>query len=250
MTVIIGSARIDENGHAHGGAAGDQTGKEVSMQNWYNHSKGWRVFRPYKYEIGEKIAEDMEAACNNNYIGYDQYERNSLYKVAEKVGFACSKVKTKCETDCSALVRVCCAYAGIMLPNFRTSDEPEVLLKSGFFKELTGAKYTQQSTYLRKGDILVTKTQGHTVVVLTNGKNADVPDVPPESAQYVTITGGSVFVRSGPGVMYRELGVVSAGTKLLYQGQTEKDARGVNWHLVEYKNSNGWVSSKWSRLEE
>ena len=29
MAVKVGSARIDENGKAHGGQAGDQTGKEV-----------------------------------------------------------------------------------------------------------------------------------------------------------------------------------------------------------------------------
>ena len=31
MAVKLGSARIDENGKAHGGQAGDQTGKEVSV---------------------------------------------------------------------------------------------------------------------------------------------------------------------------------------------------------------------------
>ena len=45
MSVIIGSARIDENGKAKGGKAGDQTGKEVSTQKWYKHTKVWRVFR-------------------------------------------------------------------------------------------------------------------------------------------------------------------------------------------------------------
>ena len=43
--VMIGSARGDERGCAYGGAAGDQTGREVSAQAWYNHPKGWRVFR-------------------------------------------------------------------------------------------------------------------------------------------------------------------------------------------------------------
>ena len=43
--VIIGSARIDENGKAKGGKAGDQNGREVSTQAWYKHEKGWRVFR-------------------------------------------------------------------------------------------------------------------------------------------------------------------------------------------------------------
>ena len=48
MAVKIGSARIDENGKAHGGQAGDQTGKEVSTQSWYLNSKGWRVYRAKK----------------------------------------------------------------------------------------------------------------------------------------------------------------------------------------------------------
>ena len=40
MGVIIGSARIDERGKISGGAAGDQTGSEVSTQAFYVHSKG------------------------------------------------------------------------------------------------------------------------------------------------------------------------------------------------------------------
>ncbi len=172
MSVKIGSARIDENGRATGGAAGDQTGREVSTQSWYRHNKGWRVFRAKSAEAAEKIAQDMQWACDNKAIGYDQSQRTTLYNVAKPLGFNCKKVETKCETDCSALVRVCCAYAGIMLPNFRTPTEPAALLDSGAFTELTGSKYTDSPDYLRRGDILVTRTQGHTVVVLSNGTRA------------------------------------------------------------------------------
>lgn len=172
MAVKIGSARIDENGNAHGGAAGDQTGKELSTQSWYKHAKGWRVFRAKSAAAAEKIAQDMEWACANKHIGYDQYQRTTLYNTSKPLGFNCKEVATNCETDCSALVRVCCAYAGIDLPNFRTTDEPKVLLNSGEFKEMTGAKYTDSSTYLKRGDILCTKVQGHTVVVLSNGSKA------------------------------------------------------------------------------
>ena len=171
-TVKLGSARIDENGNATGGKAGDQTGKEVSTQNWYKHSKGWRVFRAKAPAVAEKIAWDMQAACDNPKIGYDQNQRDTLYTVAKLVGFNCTKVQTACETDCSALVRVCCAYAGVMLPNIRTITEPKALLDSGAFVELTGAKYTDSPDYLRRGDILCTKTQGHTGVVLSNGGKA------------------------------------------------------------------------------
>ena len=171
MAVKIGSARIDENGKAHGGKAGDQTGREVSTQNWYLSSKGWRVFRAKNPSVAEKIAQCMERACKNSKIGYDQYQRHTLYKAAEPLAFDVSKVTKACETDCSALVRVCIAYAGITgLPEgFRTGNMPSNLNKTGAFTELTGGKYQEQSTYLGRGDILVTKTSGHTVVVLSNG---------------------------------------------------------------------------------
>lgn len=176
-TVKIGSARIDENGNAHGGKAGDQTGKEVSTQNWYKHSKGWRVFRAKDPAAAEKIARCMQAACDNPKIGYDQGQRDTLYTVAKLVGFDCAKVAAACETDCSALVRVCCAYAGVMLPNIRTTNEPKALLDSGAFVELTGAKYTDSPDYLKRGDILCTRTQGHTVVVLSSGSKVEVAPV-------------------------------------------------------------------------
>lgn len=179
-TVMLGSARIDENGKATGGKAGDQTGKEVSTQSWYKHSKGWRVFRAKDPAVAEKIARNMQAACDNSHIGYDQGQRSTLYNVSKPLGFDCKAVTTNCETDCSALVRVCCAYAGVMLPDIRTTNEPSALLASGAFTELTGAKYTDRADYLRRGDILCTRTQGHTVVVLSSGGKAGTDTAPVE----------------------------------------------------------------------
>jgi hypothetical protein len=170
MAVLVGSARIDENGNTHGGAAGDQTGKEVCMQNWYLHSKGWVLLRPLE-EYAEKIASAMENACANDNIGYDQYQRLTLYNNVKDNGFDTSKVATKVETDCSALVRVCCAYAGITVANFTTANEATTLVATKKFTKYTDSKYTQSSNYLKRGDILVTKTTGHTVVVLSNGSN-------------------------------------------------------------------------------
>lgn len=178
MSVYVGSARIDENKNAHGGAAGDQINFEVSTQKWYLHSKGWRVFRAINPEHAAIIAHEMLNACNNPNIGYDQWERNTLYSVAEKVGFDLSKVSEPCETDCSALVRVCCAAAGINLPlGMNTASMCSELLKTGFFKELTETTHTESSDFLRVGDILVTRTKGHTVVV-TETEEREVSNVP------------------------------------------------------------------------
>ena len=201
MAVKVGSARIDENGRAHGGQAGDQTGKEVSTQNGYLSSKGWRVFRAKNPSVAEKIAQCMERACRNSKIGYDQYQRNTLYKAAEPFGFDVSKVTTPVETDCSALVRVCCAYAGITgLPEgFRTGNMPSNLNKTGAFTELTGDKYQAQSAYLGRGDILVTKTNGHTVVVISNGSKYEETILPGDGTgtQSGGVTLGDRIIRYG-----------------------------------------------------
>ena len=171
MAVIIGSARHDENGRYHGGKAGDQTGDEVAKQPWYLHSKGWICIRAKEAEDREDIARDMEYIIENPNIGYDQDQNYTLYEAAKPYGFNASKVLTPCETDCARAVRVCVLYCGIPCADFYTGNEVEALRATGKFDILTDIKYTTTSNNLMRGDILVTKTKGHTVVVLTDGKN-------------------------------------------------------------------------------
>lgn len=181
MSVRVGSARHDENGKIIGGKAGDQKQKktpdfsgEVSMQEWYLHSKGWVCIRAKSAQMREKIAKCMEAACNNPNIGYDQSENTTLRAVAKKVGYDCAKVTEKCETDCAKLVQVCIRYADFPdCPSFYTGSEVEVLKATGKFDILTADKYTTTSKYLLRGDILVTKVKGHTVVVLDDGSGTE-----------------------------------------------------------------------------
>lgn len=169
MAVKIGHARGDENGNTHGGKAGDQTGKEVCISDYYEHKKGWRVLRAVNEGVREKIAMAMERACGNDNIGYDQWQRDTLLNAVKNYGYDPAAAKTLCETDCSALVRVCCAYAfGFDLvekfasgSRFSTANMAVILLKTNLFCEVTdGTK--------ERGDILVTKTQGHTAVVLSD----------------------------------------------------------------------------------
>lgn len=170
MAVKVGSARAGEDGYTNQ-TAGDASGAEVSTQNWYLHSKGWVVLRPDP-EYAEKIAYACQAACDNNNIGYDQTNRNTLYNETKKVGFNPAKVTKKVECDCSSLVRVCCAYAGITVGDFNTASEVSTLVGTGKFTKLTASQYTTKSDYLKRGDVLVTKTKGHTVVALSDGSKA------------------------------------------------------------------------------
>ena len=171
MAVKIGHASIDENGRAKNGSAGDQTGKEVCIRNWYLNSKGWVVLRCKDAAKRQKIAEAMEKACANAQIGYDQYQRDTLFNNVKGSGFDPSKTTKKVETDCSALVRVCIAYAygKDVAGNIRTISEPAALVKTGLFTKHTADKYCKSSDYLLRGDILCTPVSGHTVVVLTDG---------------------------------------------------------------------------------
>ena len=168
MSVYVGSARIDERGKISGGRVGDQTGKEVAYQPYYVHSKGWYVLRAKNASHRSRIAYAMKAACDNNKIGYDQTNRNGLYNAVKSKGFDPAKCTTATETDCSGLVRVCVSYAtGKYIPDFNTSSELSVLKGTGLFDVYKDSAHCASSAHLMNGDILVTKTKGHTVVVIS-----------------------------------------------------------------------------------
>ena len=169
----IGHASVDERGKASGGAAGDQTGKEVCVRGWY--SGGWHtVLRPKRAELAEKSARACEAACANPNIGYDQSGRNSLYAAAKEAGFDLSKIGKPCECDCSSLMHVCIIAGGARMAygsnGTTTSIMVREIMNTGDFEKLTDSKYLTTDKYLRRGDILVKK--GHTAMVLENGAYA------------------------------------------------------------------------------
>ena len=254
MAVIIGSARFDENGKIANGVAGDQKQAltpdykgEVGMENWYLHKLGWRVFRCKDPAKAEKIAWDMEAACNNKYIGYDQNQDQTLYNVAKPLGFDCSKVKTSCETDCARLVRVCVLYAGITVADFYTANEASALMATGQFTELTDSKFTTSSDYLKRGDILVTKSKGHSAVVLSNGAANDNKPQKYDAAvggTYQVTDGNKLNMRIGAGTNYAVLEVLQSKTKLPCDGHYTMNGS-TKWLYVQHDDVYGYCSTKY-----
>lgn len=172
MSIKIGHAVMDENGKISGGAAGDQTGKEVATREWYTTSTPWHtVLRANDSTVAKKIAAAMQQACSNNNIGYDQKQRTTLFAAAKAVNFDLSKITTKCETDCSALVAVCINAAGVSVSkDIYTGNMVSAIAATGKFAKLTDSKYLTSDAYLQIGDILV--KNGHTLVVLENGSKA------------------------------------------------------------------------------
>lgn len=190
MAVMIGQAASDERGQYRGGAAGNQNGKELNIRAWYN--RPWdTVLRPVNAAVAEKIASSMEKACHNVNIGYDQWQRTTLFTEAQKVGFDLARVAVPCECDCSSLVAVCVNAAGVPVSkDIYTGNEAYALLATHQFNSIKTTTYTKSPDYLKRGDILL-NTKSHTAVVLSNGSKAIAPAQPTiDVSTYATIRFG------------------------------------------------------------
>lgn len=190
MAIKIGHASADENRNSHSGTAGDQTGGEVCTRQWY--SSPWDlVLRCTDSGKAEKMAKACEAACVNNKIGYDQYQRNTLLTQAKACNWDLSKVSVACECDCSSLMTVCAQCAGIDVPYVSgnapyTGNMKAQFLKTGQFEALTASKYMTSDSFLKRGDILV-RTSGHTAMALENGGQSNSTNTASVSGKIDTV---------------------------------------------------------------
>ena len=190
---MIVHASISENGNAgwDGKAkAGDQSGREVCTRTWYN--KGWNVvLRHNDINIAKKAVELAVMLADSNLVGYDQSERNTLYKALKACKFdvdAYIRSGKKTETDCSAFVYA--VYACLIKSmrydgNAPTTRTMRAMFKKHGFTELKDVKYRITDKNLRAGDIML--LEGHHVAM-------EVTDHEPEhtvSTFYPSYTGQS-----------------------------------------------------------
>lgn len=253
MAVQIAHASIDERGKISGGAAGDQTGKEVCIRAWY--SKPWQYIIRCKNEaMREKIAHAMECACANNKIGYDQNQRNTLLTHARKVNYNPAKVTTKCETDCSALVSLACIYAGIpettLVVNGNsatTSTLRSRLTSTKKFEVLASDKYTSAPDYLLRGDILL-KEGSHVAVSINNGSkissstSSKIPNTDtskPKSHKY-TQKQFIKDVRSATGLTTAGIADSITLNKLVTVSKNKNSKHKIVIPIQKYLNSSGY----------
>ena len=74
---MISNCGHDERGKYSGGKAGDQTGTEWQVINWYN--RPWKcVLRHPDAATRKLIAQMAKAAAVNNMVGYCQSQGNIL----------------------------------------------------------------------------------------------------------------------------------------------------------------------------
>lgn len=172
---MISNSGHDENGRYHGGKAGDQTGGEWRIQEWY--SRPWtHVLRYPVREVADMIAQLAEEAARNDKIGYDQYQRTSFWKQLERSSYRPSLITTACEADCSAGVAAIVKAVGYLMnidelknvsEDMYTGNEIAVLTAAGF-STFTDSAFTSSDKWLYRGDILLKKGT-HTAINLTDG---------------------------------------------------------------------------------
>lgn len=168
-------ASISETGGAgwNGKAkAGDQTKKEVCVRAWY-FKPWWVMLRYHDKKIAAKAACAAVRLANSNLVGYDQSERNSLYRALKTYNFdvdAYIRSGKKTETDCSAFVyAVYCCF----IPAMRSDNNAPVTSTMRNFYKRYGFSVKTNSSYLSgkgllSGDILL-KDGSHTAIA-TDGK--------------------------------------------------------------------------------
>lgn len=180
---MISNCGNDENKKYSGGKAGDQTGTEWRIINWYN--RPWKcVLRHPDAAVRAMICQMAKDAANNNNIGYDQSQRLTFWQQLEKCDYEPSKIKVACEADCSAGVGAICKATGYKLGIQKLKDisvsvytgSLRTALKNAGFEVLTDSKYLISDAYLLEGDILL--NDGHHVATnITNGSKSGMETV-------------------------------------------------------------------------
>lgn len=175
---MISNSGHDERGKYSGGKAGDQTGGEWAIIDWYNRPWNCILRHPNK-TVRETIAVMGEKAASNNNIGYDQGERATYWGELVAANYNPAAIKRPCEADCSSGVLSNVKATGYKL-NIASlkninhngyTGNMKAILKAAGFQVLTDSKYLTSDRYLLRGDILLYEGH-HTATNLTNGSSS------------------------------------------------------------------------------
>lgn len=270
---MISNCGHDENGRYAGGKAGDQTGTEYKLRSWYD--RPWDVcIRCTDPNVRKLVAALATDAANNDKIGYDQGtkgnydDRYSFWAQLKVSGYYPKNIKTACETDCSNSTLSIVKAAGYLLDidalkNVSvygyTGNLEAILLKTGLFKSLRDNKYLKSDDNLYAGDILLC-TGHHVTIVVTDGASI------PKGEWYetkitvgqdgLTVLATGLNLRMGPGVSYKLISSVKAGTQLRPTGKTYYQGKlwfhcSAGWFSGSYVE--GWIqeeNERWWYIRE
>lgn len=182
MPTYVSNCGGDERGRGHGGQAGDQTRREYRVREWYDFDYTY-VLRLPDRERALELAKLARAAAENDNIGYDQWERETIWRELVRAGYDPAHVSRPCEADCSSSTVAMLKCLGFRtgdvalqaLPmSLYTGDMRPALVAAGL-EQHTARRYMDSGDYLLAGDICLHE-RNHVNIVITDGAKAAVPE--------------------------------------------------------------------------
>lgn len=262
--VKISNCGHDERGRYAGGKAGDQTGTEYQIMNWY--SRPWLcVLRFNDAKIATMIADMATKAAQNNLIGYDQgtsgnsNDRYSFWRHLKASNYDPAQITVACESDCSASTAAIVKGAGYRLNNARlkavsiylTTRNMRAAMKIAGAKVLTDRKYLTSGDYLKAGDILLNDNH-HVAIAVTTGVKASTlstPTILSKTPKWVgKVTANKLNVRTWAGTEYAQLKSYPTLAKgnLVDVCDTIKAKNGASWYYIRIAGKYfGFVAAKY-----
>lgn len=262
--VKISNCGHDERGRYAGGKAGDQTGTEYQIMNWY--SRPWFcVLRFNDAKIAAMIADMATKAAQNNLIGYDQgtsgnsNDRYSFWQHLKASNYDPAQITVACESDCSASTAAIVKGAGYRLNNARlkavsiylTTRNMRAAMKIAGAKVLTDRKYLTSGDYLKAGDILLNDNH-HVAIAVTTGAKASTlsaSTILSKTPKWVgKVTANTLNVRTWAGTEYAQLKSYPTLAKgnLVDVCDAIKAKNGASWYYIRIAGKYfGFVSTKY-----
>lgn len=232
--IKIGHAVCDENGGSNG-AAGNQSGRELRIQNWYLRDGGWDCYlEPIDSDLGKRAADIMERIIMCPSFGYSKKNRWNGYKNIVKAGGDITSAKPG-DFDCSSLCISCYVLAGANIKaTGYTGNMERLLLASGLFRSYSDSEHTDSCVHARVGGMYLSK--GHHVCM--SMEDAE----PHEDKQYVH-TKGSVKVRTEPVTGHLLMIARNQYLPVVYRDEI------TGWYCVETIKGQGFITDNVKYIE-
>ena len=167
---MLSNCGHDSRGKYSGDTAGDQTGGEWAIINWYNRPWNYAIWHPNQ-AVNEKVAALAVAAAKNDLIGYDQSERMTFWNHLKASNYDPAQITVACETDCSCGVLSIVKAVGYLLGMDKlknvnaggyTGNERQILVNAGF-EAHNETKYLTGESCVPNGAILLNEAH-HTAI--------------------------------------------------------------------------------------
>jgi len=244
MAARIVHAFSDENKQSKGGQAGDQTGREIFEQDWYDRDGGWDVMLECTdHDMAQAAAATAIEIADDDSFGYDQAQRSTGINAIREAGSISGAVAS--ELDCSSLAFLVYMLNGLEVELGYTGNLESRFMATGLFIAHREDAYTKSADLAPVGSLYLTAGKHVAIVVKSDAEPSEeiiaqqITDYLTVPMPYVVVI-GSVNVREKPDKLSALVKTAHDGDILHCIGADDK----TGWYEVETPKGTGWITNK------